>query len=220
MGDHKEFFGDSWGYRWNAQLWASRGYAVAMVNFHGSTGFGQNFTNTVTGNWGSYPLIDIMNATEFLLGYFKWIDPNKLSACGASFGGYMINWLLGNTNKFNALVCHDGKFDTHNSYFSTDELWFPEWDFYGTPWSAPELYDKWDPSSLVTKWETPTLIIHGGRDYRVDLAQGLSTFTALQRLGKTSELLYFPLETHFVSSPRNSIKWYNTVLDFLDRYNK
>jgi len=211
---------DNWGYRWNPQLWTSRGYAVAMINFHGSFGFGQQFTDSVNFNWGSHPFIDIMNGTDFLIRKFKWINSTKISACGASFGGYMINWILGNTNRFTCLVCHDGKIDTRASYFSTDELYFPEWEFKGTPWSNNDLYEKWNPINLVKNWETPTLIIHGGRDYRVDLAQGISTFTALQRKRVDSELLYFPLETHFVSKQRNSIKWYNTVLGWLDRYNK
>jgi len=218
-GGPQGYFGDSWGWRWNAQLWASRGYAVSLVNFHGSTGFGQRFTNDIFGNWGSYPFIDIMNATDFLLEKFTWIDRTKLSACGASYGGYMINWILGNTDRFNSLVCHDGLFDTLSSYYSTDELFFPEWEFKGTPWDNPKLYDMWNPSNLVANWKTPTLVIHGGRDYRVDLSQGLGTFTALQRLGIPSEFLYFPQENHFVSNPMNSIKWYNTVLDWLDKWN-
>jgi len=191
-----------------------------MVNFHGSNGFGQNFTDSVTGNWGGSPFVDIMNGTDFVLRTFKWIDPKRVSACGASFGGYMINWILGNTNRFSALVCHDGKIDTYASYYSTDELWFPEWEFKSQPWVRPDLYERWNPLNLVANWQTPTLIIHGGRDYRVDLAQGISTFTALKRLSKDAEFLYFPLETHFVSKPRNSIKWYNTVLEWLDKYNR
>jgi len=132
----------------------------------------------------------------------------------------MINWILGNTNRFKCLVCHDGLFDTQNFFFSTDELWFAEWEFKGTPWTKGNVYEKWNPANRVKYFETPTLVVHGGRDYRVDLSQGIGLFTALQRLNIKSEFLYFPLENHFVSNPKNSIKWYNTVLGWLDQFNK
>jgi len=221
-GGPQQAWGDDWSYRWNPQLWASHGYAVAGVNFHGSTGFGQSFTDSIRGNWGSYPYFDILNATDYLLNSFRWLDGARVSACGGSYGGYMINWILGNTDRFSALVAHDGIFDTRAAYFATEELWFPEWEFKGTPWAAPTLYDKWNPANLVVNWTSntsPTLVIHGGRDYRLDVSQGLATFTALQRRGIDSKFLYFPLENHWVLNPHNGIKWYETVLGWLDEHN-
>jgi len=195
-----------------------------MINFHGSTGFGQNFTDSISGNWGGYPFEDIMIGTKFLLSIFPWIDGEHVSACGASYGGYMINWLLGNApGYFSAFVLHDGMFDSIVSYYITDELWFPEFEFKGTPWAHQDnTYEKWNPSNSdkLLQWNTPTLIIHGGKDYRLEVSQGLSTFTALQRLGITSELLYFPLENHWILNPRNGIKWYHSVIGWLDRFNK
>jgi len=201
-------------------MWASRGYAVAMFNFHGSPGFGQNFTDSISGNWGGYPYWDIINGTNYVLSQYKFLKKELVSACGASYGGYMINWILGQSNMFNSLVVHDGMFDTIHSYYSTEQLWFPEWEFKGKPWTNRDLYEKWNPSNYVSNWATPTLVIHGGRDYRLDITNGLSTFTTLQRLGIPSKLLVFPEENHWVMKPQNGIKWYQTVLDWLDQWNK
>jgi len=217
-GGPQQSWGDDWSNRWNPQLWANAGYAVSMINFHGSTGYGQSFTDSVSTNWGSYPYFDIMNGTDYVISRYPWIDGTKVSACGGSFGGYMINWILGNTDRFTALVDHDGIFDTKAAYYSTEEIWFPEWEFAGKPWNSP-LYDKWNPSKLVNKWKTPTLIIHGGRDYRIDISQGLGTFTALQRRNITSKLLVFPQENHWVLNSRNGIKWYHAVLGWLNTFN-
>jgi len=218
-GGPQQSWGDDWSYRWNPHLWSQHGYAVAMVNFHGSTGFGQNFTDAIRGNWGSYPFWDILNATDYLTRNFSWIDKTRIHGCGASYGGYMINWILGNTKIFRSLIAHDGIFDVRAAYFSTEELWFNEWEFFGTPWTNRELYDKWNPANLVNSWSTPTLVIHGGRDYRLDISQGLSTFTALQRNNVKSRLFYLPMENHWVLNDNNGIKWYQTVFDWLDTNN-
>jgi dipeptidyl aminopeptidase/acylaminoacyl peptidase len=211
---------NDWSFRWNPQMWASRGYAVAMFNFHGSPGFGQNFTDIISGNWGSYPYWDIINGTNYVLAQNKYLHKQLVSACGASYGGYMINWIMGQSSMFNSLVVHDGMFDTVSAYYTTEQLWFPEWEFKGKPWTSRDIYDKWNPSNYVTNWATPALVIHGGRDYRLDITQGLSVFTTLQRLGIPSKLLVFPEENHWVLNPNNGIKWYHSVLDWLDQWNK
>lgn len=210
---------DDWSYRWNPQLWASHGYAVIAINPHGSTGFGQKFTDAVSKNWGGKPFIDLMNGTDAALQRYSWMKPQSVFACGASYGGYMINWINSQTNRFKALVCHDGAFDTMGLYYSTDELWFNEWEFGGVPWQNPKLYDVFNPLRYSSQMKTPTLIIHGGRDYRLPISQGISTFTALQRRGIPSKLLYFPEENHWVLNPSNGILWYNTVLAWLDQWN-
>jgi dipeptidyl aminopeptidase/acylaminoacyl peptidase len=210
-----------WSYRWNPQLWAQRGYAVAMINPHGSTGFGQAYCDAVSGNWGGIPFRDLMTGVRQILSSNPWIDSSRISACGASYGGFMINWLQGQVpGMFSSLVVHDGLYDVPISYGSTDELWFPEWEFKGTPWTNPAGYQKWNPANYADKWSTPMLVVHGGKDYRVDLAHGLSAFTTLQRRGIPSKFLYYPLENHWVSKPTNSIQWYSEVLGWLDTYTK
>jgi len=189
-----------------------------MIDFHGSTGYGQNFTNAILGNWGSYPYEDIIVGTNFALVQNSWMDNSRLTACGASYGGYMINWIQGHTTMFKALVTHDGIFDTATAYFTTEELWFPEAEFFGTPWENPELYNKWNPSAFVQSWVTPHLIIHGQHDYRLELAHGLGAFTALQRQGIPSKFLYMTMENHWVLNDENGIKWYHTVLAWLDQW--
>jgi len=207
-----------WSYRWNPQLFSSRGYVTVTVNPHGSTGFGQTFTDLVSGHWGGIPFHDLMKGVDYILNQYQWIDSDRTCALGASFGGYMINWINGQTNRFKCLVVHDGMFDTKTSYFGTEELWFPEWEFKGLPWKNPSLYDKWNPSNNVGKWETPTLVIHGGKDYRLPIENGISAFTALQRQSIPSKMLYFPEENHWVLRPKNSILWYDTVLSWLDQW--
>jgi dipeptidyl aminopeptidase/acylaminoacyl peptidase len=211
---------NDWSYRWNPQLWAARGYAVVMINPHGSTGFGQAFTDEVSGDWGGAPFTDLMRGLDYILANNAWMDRNRICACGASYGGYMINWIHGHTKRFRCLVNHDGVFDTRFAYYSTDELWFPEWEFKGVPWQNPVLYQKWNPQNYVGNWSTPTLVIHGGKDYRLPITEGIATFTALQRRGIPSMLLYFPEENHWVLNARNSIMWYDTVLGWLDRWTK
>jgi dipeptidyl aminopeptidase/acylaminoacyl peptidase len=211
-------FDDHWHYRWNPQIYAGAGYAVAMVDFHGSTGYGQAFTDAIRGDWGGAPFEDLMKGLDEVLRRHSWVDPDRVAALGASFGGYMINWIQGKTDRFAALVCHDGNLDELMAYYDTEELWFPEWEHGGTPWENPEGYTKHSPIHLVGNWSTPQLVIHGALDFRVVDTQGIATFNALQRRGVPSRLLYFPDENHWVLKPANSIQWHDIVLDWIDRW--
>jgi dipeptidyl aminopeptidase/acylaminoacyl peptidase len=213
-------FGDEFHYRWNAQMFAAAGYVTAMVNFHGSTGYGQAFTDSISGDWGGEPYEDIIKAVGFLHGTYPFIDMNKLGAAGASYGGYMIDWIEGQTAIFDCLVSHDGVFDLRSMYGATEELWFPEWEYHGTPWTSPEQYTKWSPSMYVKNFKTPCLVIHSANDFRVPLEQGLQLFTSLQRMGVPSKLLYFPDEDHFISKPQNAELWWKTIHDWLATYLK
>jgi dipeptidyl aminopeptidase/acylaminoacyl peptidase len=213
-------FDDHWHYRWHPQISSGHGYATVMIDFHGSTGYGQAFTDAIRGDWGGAPFEDLMKGLDDVLRRHRWIDPERLVAAGASYGGYMINWIQGNTDRFSALVCHDGDLDTFMAYFDTAELWFPEWEHGGTPWDNPEGYRKHSPSNLVRSWSTPQLVIHGANDFRVVDTQGLATFNALQRRGIPSRLLYYPDENHWVLKPVNSIQWHDVVLDWMDRWVK
>jgi dipeptidyl aminopeptidase/acylaminoacyl peptidase len=211
---------DHFHYRWNPQALAGAGYAVIAVNFHGSTGFGQAFTDSISGDWGGKPFEDLMKGLDHALANHSWLDGDRVGALGASYGGWMINWINGHTNRFKCLVNHDGGFDEFANYFTTEELWFPEWEFKGVPWERPELYDKFSPSRYVGKWQTPTLVIHGAKDFRLVDAEGIATFTALQRRGIPSQFLYFPDENHWVLKPKNSIVWHETILAWLERWLK
>jgi len=213
-------FGDDFHYRWNAQMFAAAGYVTAMVNFHGSTGYGQAFTDSISGDWGGKPYQDILKAVGFLRGTYPFIDMNRLGAAGASYGGYMIDWIEGQTDIFDCLVSHDGVFDLRSMYGATEELWFPEWDYHGTPWTSPEQYTKWSPSMYVKNFKTPCLIVHSANDFRVPLEQGLQFFTSLQRMGVPSKLLYFPDEDHFISKPQNAELWWKTLHEWLATYLK
>jgi dipeptidyl aminopeptidase/acylaminoacyl peptidase len=209
---------DNFHYRWNLQAFAGAGFAVVAINFHGSTGFGQTFTYSISGDWGGKPFEDLMKGLDYALTEYKWLDADRVAALGASYGGWMINWINGHTNRFKCLVNHDGGFDEFSSYFTTEELWFPEWEYRGTPWERPELYDKFSPGRYVAKWQTPTLVIHGAKDYRLVDGEGIATFTALQRRGIPSQLLYFPDENHWVLQPTNSILWHTVVLEWIKRW--
>jgi dipeptidyl aminopeptidase/acylaminoacyl peptidase len=214
-------FGNTFHYRWNPQAYAGAGYAVVMVDFHGSVGYGQAFTDSIRGDWGGKPLEDLKRGLEATLARHPWMDDSRVGALGASFGGYMINWIAGNwPDRFLCLVNHDGNLDERMAYYDTEELWFPEWDHVGTPWENPEGYENHNPVNFVKNWKTPMLVIHGAHDYRVVDTQGIATFNALQRLGIPSRLLYFPDENHWVLKPHNSILWHNTVIDWLDRWLK
>jgi dipeptidyl aminopeptidase/acylaminoacyl peptidase len=219
-GGPQGVFGDDFHYRWNAQMFAAGGYVTAMVNFHGSTGYGQAFTDSITGDWGGKPFEDILKAVGFLHGAYPFIDRTKLGAAGASYGGYMIDWIEGHTDIFDCLISHDGVFDLRSMYGATEELWFPEWEYHGTPWTSPEQYTKWSPSMSVPRFKTPLLVVHSANDFRVPLEQGLQLFTALQRLGVPSKLLYFPDEDHFISKPQNAALWWKTLHEWLATYLK
>jgi dipeptidyl aminopeptidase/acylaminoacyl peptidase len=211
---------DHFHYRWNPQAFAGAGYAVIAVNFHGSTGFGQAFTDSISGDWGGKPFEDLMKGLDHALKTYGWLDADRVGALGASYGGWMINWINGHTNRFKCLVNHDGGFDEYANYFTTEELWFPEWEFKGVPWEKPELYEKFSPSRYVAKWQTPTLVIHGANDFRLVDAEGIATFTALQRRGIPSQFLYFPDENHWVLKAKNSIVWHDTILSWLEKWLK
>ena len=214
-------FGNDFHYRWNPQAYAGAGYAVVMVDFHGSTGYGQAFCDSIRGDWGGKPLEDLKKGLAAALKKYPWMDGEKVGALGASYGGYMINWIAGNwPDRFGCLVSHDGNLDERAAYFDTEELWFPEWDHMGTPWDNPQSYEKHNPGNFVKNWKTPMLIVHGGQDFRVVDTQGLSSFTALQRRGVPSQFLYFPDESHWVLKPANSIQWHETVLGWLDKWLK
>jgi dipeptidyl aminopeptidase/acylaminoacyl peptidase len=213
-------FGNDFHYRWNPQAYAGAGYSVVMVDFHGSTGYGQAFTDAINDDWGGAPFEDLMKGLDFALAKYPFMDKDRVGALGASFGGYMINWIAGHTDRFKCLVCHDGNLDERMAYFDTEELWFPEWEHRGTPWTNPAGYAKNNPVDFVKNWKTPTLVIHGMKDFRIPYSQGIATFTGLQRKGIPSELLIFPDENHFVLKPLNSIQWHDTVIGWLDRWLK
>jgi dipeptidyl aminopeptidase/acylaminoacyl peptidase len=210
-----------WHWRWNAQALAGAGYGVVMIDFHGSTGYGQTFTDSISGDWGGKPLEDLKLGLAAALKQYPWLDGDRMCALGGSYGGYMINWIAGQwPDRFKCLVTHDGIFDNRSMYYSTEELWFPEWENGGPEYLNPAGYAKHNPIDLVAKWKTPTLVIHGQLDYRVPYDQGLAVFTALQRLGVPSELLYFPDENHWVLKPANSIQWYETTLAWMNRWTR
>lgn len=214
-------FGNDFHYRWNPQAYAAAGYAAIMIDFHGSTGYGQAFCDAIRDDWGGKPLEDLRLGLDAAIKRYSWMDGERVAALGASYGGYMINWIAGKwPDRFKCLVSHDGNIDEQMAYFDTEELWFPEWEHHGTPWDNPEGYQKHNPVNLVKHWQTPMLIIHGGLDYRVVDTQGLSSFTACQRRGIPSKFLYFPDENHWVLKPANSILWHETVLAWLDEWTK
>lgn len=214
-------WGNSWTYRWNAELFAATGsYVVVMINFHGSTGYGQKFTDSISGDWGGKPYVDLMKGLDYVEKTYPFIDKNREAAMGASYGGYMANWILGHTNRFKCIVSHDGTFNTESAYGTTEELWFPEWEFRGPPWKNRELYRKFSPHLFADKFKTPTLVVHGQNDYRLDVSEGFQLFTTLQRLKIPSKFLYFPDEGHWVLKPQNGRLWYKTVNDWVDQWCK
>jgi dipeptidyl aminopeptidase/acylaminoacyl peptidase len=217
-------FGNSWSYRWNPQTYAGQGYAVVMIDFHGSTGYGQAFTDSISGDWGGKPLEDLQKGWAAAQHKYPFLDGDKACALGASYGGYMINWIAGNwfdaqgDAPFKCLVNHDGVFDTRSMGYVTEELWFTEWENGGTPYDKPENFERFNPVNHVAKWRVPMLVVQGEKDYRVPVDQGLSTFTALQRKGIESQLLYFPDENHWVLKPANSVLWHDTVNAWLKKH--
>jgi dipeptidyl aminopeptidase/acylaminoacyl peptidase len=210
--------GDEWSYRWNFELFAANGYVVVFINFHGSPGYGQKFIDAINGDWGGAPFEDLMKGLDYAEQHYSFIDKDRECALGASYGGYMANWILRHTNRFKCIVTHDGMFNTESAWGDTEELWFNEWEFKGTPYTNREMYRKWSPHLSAANFKTPTLVIHSQLDYRLDVSQGFDLFTTLQREGVPSKMLYFPDEGHWVLKPQNSQLWYRTVNDWVDQW--
>ena len=217
-------FGNGWSYRWNPQTYAGQGYAVVMIDFHGSTGYGQAFTDAISGSWGSKPLEDLRKGWAAAQQQYPFLDGDKACALGASYGGYMTNWIAGNwfqadgSAPFKCLVTHNGVFDTRSMGLVTEELWFTEWEFGGTVAANPQAYEQYNPARHIHRWKTPMLVVAGQNDFRVPIDQSLSAFTALQRAGIESKLLYFPDENHWVLKPANSVLWHDTVNAWLKQH--
>ena len=213
-------WGDDWSYRWNPELFAANGYVVIMINFHGSTGYGQKFIDAINGDWGGATFEDLMKGLDYAEKTYPFIDKDRECALGASYGGYMANWVLGHTDRFKCIVSHDGMFNTDSAWGTTEELWFNNWEFKGTPYTNPEMYEKWSPRNSAKNFKTPTLVIHGQLDYRLDVSEGLQLFTTLQTMGVPSKMLYFPDEGHWVLKPQNAQLWWKTVNDWVDQWTK
>ncbi|WP_426036195.1 prolyl oligopeptidase family serine peptidase [Brevundimonas sp. DC300-4] len=212
-------FGNSWSYRWNPESYAGAGYAVVMIDFHGSTGYGQGFTDSISEHWGDRPLEDLQKGWAAAQERYSFLDGDNACALGASYGGYMINWIAGRwSDDFKCLVNHDGVFDVRGMGYASEELWFTEWEYGSTVYDNPEGYERFNPVNHVSEWKTPMLVVQGDRDYRIPTAQGLSTFTALQRRGIESRLIVFPDENHWVLKPQNSLQWHNEVFRWLDQH--
>ena len=218
-GGPESEWGEMWTYRWNAQVFAGAGYVVIEPNPRGSVGYGQKFTDDINLDWGGKPFDDLMAVTDYV-EKLPYVDASRMAAAGGSYGGYMVDWMLGHTTRFKCFISHDGVYDLRSEAESTEELWFPMWEFGGMPWDNPETYDKWSPSHFVKEFQTPTLVIHGELDYRVPVEQGLALFTALQMRKVPSELLLFPDEGHWVLKPQNSALWYKTFISWIDNWTK
>ena len=212
-------FGNRWSFRWNPQTYAGAGFAVVSVDFHGSTGYGQAFTDAIQDDWGGKPLVDLKAGLAAALAQQPWLDGERVCALGASYGGFMVNWIASQwPDAFKCLVNHDGVFDNRMMYYATEELWFPEWEHKAPYWQNPARHELHNPANYVDKWKLPTLVIHGGLDHRIPETQGIATFTALQRRGVPSQFLFFPDENHWVLKPANSLLWHKTVEDWLDTW--
>jgi dipeptidyl aminopeptidase/acylaminoacyl peptidase len=210
-------WGESWTYRWNAQVFAAAGFVVVMPNPRGSTGYGTKFTDEINGDWGGKAYDDIMAVTD-AVAKLPYVDAERMAAAGGSYGGYMVDWILGHTDRFKALISHAGVYDLRSEAGATEELWFTNWENKGFPWEQPELYEKWSPSAYAKNFKTPTLVIHGELDFRVPYGQGLQLFTALQAQKIPSKLIVFPDEGHWVLKPQNSLLWYKSFIDWLTEW--
>ena len=222
-GGPQQSWDDSWGYRWNPEMMAAPGYVVVMVNPRGSTGYGQKLTAEITKDWGGKVYTDLMNGLDAAIAKYPFIDGSKVCTAGGSYGGFMMDWMATHTDRFKCIVSHAGPYDARSMYGSTEELWFEEWEYGGTPWEHPELYDKWSPernAGALVKFKTPTLVVGGELDFRVPYTQDLEFFSALQRQGVPSKLVIYPDEGHWVLKPQNSEFWYKTFLDWLATYLK
>jgi dipeptidyl aminopeptidase/acylaminoacyl peptidase len=219
-------WGDAWSYRWNAELFAANGYVVVMINPGGSTGYGQAFVDRVNGDWGGKPYTDLMSGLDYVEQHYPFIDKTRECALGASYGGYMANWVLGHTNRFKCIVSHDGMFDAESAFGTTEEDWFNVWEFKGNPWDyygkpdSQNPFRKYSPSLSAKNFKTPTLVVHGQLDYRLDVSEGFQLFDTLQLLHVPSKMLYFPDEGHWVLKPQNSQLWWKTVNDWVDQWTK
>ena len=217
-------FGDGWSYRWNPQTYAGQGYAVVMIDFHGSTGYGQKFTDAISGHWGDRPLEDLQKGWAAAQQKYAFLDGGKACALGASYGGFMVNWIEGNwydkdgKSPWKCLVSHDGVFENQAMGYATEELWFSEWENGGTPYDNPQGYQKFNPANHVKDFKVPMLVIHGQQDFRIPVEQGIALFSALQRKGVESKFLYFPDENHWVLKPQNSVQWHDTVNGWLKQH--
>jgi dipeptidyl aminopeptidase/acylaminoacyl peptidase len=210
---------DAWSHRWNPAVYAAQGYVVLLPNPHGSTGFGQQFTEQISGDWGGACFSDLMKGVDWAIAQ-GFVDADRMAAAGGSFGGYMVNWILGHSTRFKALVSHAGVYNLDSMYGVTEELWFPEWDLRGTPWKNGGNYEEFSPHRFAANFRTPTLVIHGELDYRVPVGEGFQLFTALRRQGVEAKLLYFPDEGHWVNKPKNSRLWNETVSAWFERHLK
>jgi dipeptidyl aminopeptidase/acylaminoacyl peptidase len=217
-------WGDAWSYRWNAELFAANGYVVVMINPRGSTGYGQAFVDGVNGDWGGKPFSGLMTGLDYAEQHYPFIDKSRECALGASYGGYMANWILGHSDRFKCIVSHDGMFNAESAFGSTEEDWFNTWEFKGNPWDyygkpdSENPFRKWSPSLYARNFKTPTLVVHGQLDYRLDVSEGYQLFDTLQLLKVPSKMLYFPDEGHWVLKPQNSRLWYKTVNDWVDQW--
>ncbi len=212
-------FNDSWSYRWNPKAFAAHGYAAVIVDFHGSTGYGQAFTDSINKDWGGKPLEDLKLGLAAAAAQDAQVDAGNACALGASYGGYMMNWIAGQwPDGFKCLVQHDGVFDARAMAYETEELWFDEWEHGGPYYEHPQEFEKWNPVNHVGAWKTPMMVVTGEKDFRIPYTQGLAAFTALQRRDIPSKLLVFPDENHWVLKPRNSLQWYGEALAWLDRW--
>jgi dipeptidyl aminopeptidase/acylaminoacyl peptidase len=211
---------DDWHGRWNLQMFTSPGYAVVAINPRGSTGYGQKFTDQISQDWTGKVYEDLMKGLDHALKTYPFLDGERIAAAGGSYGGFMVNWIAGHSDRFKALISHAGVFDLTSMYGTTEELWFPEWEYGGPPWKNPEQYRDNSPSGFVANFKTPTLVIHGALDFRVPDAQGLGMFTSLQRQGVPSRYVWFPDEGHWINKPQNRIVWWREVQEWLKTYLK
>ena len=210
---------NEWNYRWNAQVFAAAGYGVVMIDFHGSTGYGQAFSDAVRNDWGGRPLLDLKAGLAAALKQYPWLDPARVCAAGASYGAYLVNWIAGAwPERFKCLVSHAGTFDNRSLYYGTDAPWLPEWAMGGPEYAVPEAYARHNPIDAVSRWRTPMLISAGQLDYRVPYEQALGAFNALQRRGIPSQLLLYPDENHWIAKPADSVQWYDAVIAWLNRW--
>ncbi len=212
-------FGDHFHYRWNPQTYAGQGFAAVMIDFHGSTGYGQAFTDAISGDWGGAPLEDLKKGWAAALEKYPFLDGDRACALGASYGGFMAYWIAGNWSQpWRCIVAHDGVFDSRMMGYATEELWFDEWENKGTPYENPENYERFNPVNHVKDWNKPILVIHSQLDYRIPIEQGIAAFTAAQRRGIESEFLTFPDENHWILKPQNSVLWHDTVNAWIERW--